>query len=500
MRLGPALAGGVFLLLLNLMASLLSGAQTSSTEDERPSLEQLRQDPRVVEAIALFETWAEAMVAYQQLPDLSVGIVYDQGLVWSRGIGYADVESRKPATPSTIYSICSISKLFTSIGAMQLRDQGKLELDDPVADYIPWMNIQNTFPDGPPITIRGILSHSSGLPRETGHSYWSGPGFPFPTRQEIIDRITHLQTLYPARSYYQYSNLGLTLAGELITQLSGQPYEEYMRVSVLKPIGLTDTTTQLPEAERGKRLSTGYAALQRDGTRQRLPFFQAKGVSAAAGYASTVQDLATFASWQFRVLSGQENRVLSGRTLREMQRVHWVDEDWNAGSHRGLGFDVWRESDRTLVGHGGGCPGYRTHLSIDPKQRVAAIVMINATGVNPNLFTSRAHQIVGGALKAAVESPGKGRSPDPSLQKYVGIYRSVWGEEAAVIRKGELALLSLPGGDPLGSLSQLKKHGKHTFRRVLADKELGEVIRFELDEQGRVTKKWRHGNYSNRVE
>ena len=70
----------------------------------------------MVEAIALFEIWAEAMVAYQQLPGMSVGVVYDQDLVWSRGFGYADVESRQPATPSTIYSICSISKLFTSIG------------------------------------------------------------------------------------------------------------------------------------------------------------------------------------------------------------------------------------------------------------------------------------------------------------------------------------------------------------------------------------------------
>ena len=78
----------------------------------------------MVEAIALFETWAEAMVAYQQLPGLSVGVVYDQDLVWSRGVGYADVESRKPATPSTIYSICSISKLFTSIGVMQHQHRG----------------------------------------------------------------------------------------------------------------------------------------------------------------------------------------------------------------------------------------------------------------------------------------------------------------------------------------------------------------------------------------
>ena len=87
-----------------------------------------------------------------------------------------------------------------------------------------------------------------------------------------------------------------------------------------------------------------------------------------------------------------------------------------------------------------------------------------------------------------------------SLQKYVGVYRSIWGEEAVVIRDGELAVLSLPGGDPLGSLSQLTKQGEHAFRRVRKDKELGEVSRFELDEQGRVTKKWQHGNYSLRVE
>ena len=166
MRLRAALFAGVFLLFLTLSFSPLPGAQSNSTEGGGPSVDQLRQDPRVVEAIALFEIWAEAMVAYEQLPGMSVGVVYDQDLVWSRGFGYADVESRKPATPSTIYSICSISKLFTSIGVMQLRDQGKLGLDDLVADHIPWLDIQNTFPDGPPITVRSILSHSSGLPRE----------------------------------------------------------------------------------------------------------------------------------------------------------------------------------------------------------------------------------------------------------------------------------------------------------------------------------------------
>ncbi len=81
--------------------------------------------------------------------------------------GYADVSRKTPATPSTIYGICSISKLFTSIGVMQLRDEGKLRIDDPVARYIPWSKIKRSDPLGPEIKIEGLLTHSSGLPRES---------------------------------------------------------------------------------------------------------------------------------------------------------------------------------------------------------------------------------------------------------------------------------------------------------------------------------------------
>jgi hypothetical protein len=82
-----------------------------------------------------------------------------------------------------------------------------------------------------------------------------------------------------------------------------------------------------------------------------------------------VEDLAAFASWQFRVLEGDGDQVLSANTLREMQRVHWVDPDWEV--HWGLGFSVWRSNDKTFVGHGGGCPGFRSHLLLQTDDKFA---------------------------------------------------------------------------------------------------------------------------------
>ena len=198
----------VLAILLALAFFAVSPRHAAADHHGAPAGEKLVEHPRVKEAIHLLDVWLEAQWAYEQLPGVSAGVVHDQTLVWSRGFGLANVETETPATPETIYSICSISKLFTAIGVMQLREDGKLNLDDPVSKHIPWFKLQNMSQDGETITVRSLLSHSAGVPRETDHPYWSAPGFPFPTRQEVIDTISQQTVLYPANKYYQYSNLG----------------------------------------------------------------------------------------------------------------------------------------------------------------------------------------------------------------------------------------------------------------------------------------------------
>ena len=467
---------------------ILSGAVLPQT---------LANDPRVASALEVLKVWLDAQRAYGQIPGVSAAVVYDQQLLWSGGFGFADQARKAPATSSTIYSICSISKLFTSIAVMQLRDAGKLRLDDPVGKFLPWFTIKRTAPEGPEITIEGLLTHASGLPRESDYPYWTGPDFTFPTREQIIEKISKQQTLYPAETYFQYSNLGLTLAGEVVAAVSGLPYAEYVQLNILGPLGLTSTTPEMPESQRGARLATGYGGMTREGNRSQLPFFQVRGIAPAAGFASTAEDLARFAQWQFRLFCKGGIEVLKANTLREMYRVHWVDPDFE--TTWGLGFSVMRSEGKTFVGHGGSCPGYRTAILLKPDELVAAIFMSNAMGVDSEGFAQRIYDIVAPAIKEAVKNPSAAKPPDPELKQYLGAYSSYWGEIAMIIWEGGLATMDLPNMNPVKEITKLQKTGENTFRRIRKDEALGEEIVFEMGPDGRPARlKW-HSNYYSRV-
>jgi CubicO group peptidase (beta-lactamase class C family) len=460
--------------------------------------QSLREDPRVVSALRLLEVWLEAQSAYENIPGLSMAVVYDQELLWAKGFGYADREKKRLAAPETIYGIGSISKLFTSIAVLQLRDLGKLSLDDPVVKHLPWFNIKQTFPDGPPITIHGILIHSSGLPRDAAFPYWSAPYSDFPTDEQISKALASQATVYPADSHFNYSNLGFALAGAIVARISGQRYQDYVTQNILVPLGLDDTRTELPEEQKGGRLATGYSSVTREGIQNIMPFFQAKGITPAAGFSSTVVDLARFASWQFRLLEGGKEEILRPNTLREMQRFRWMDPNitW------GLGFSVWSSNGKIYAGHGGICAGYRSQLTLLPKEKIASVFLANSSGVNSWIYAQRACEIVSPAIAEALGSPGAIKQPDPSLKKYEGTYSSYpWGGESAVlIWKDGLAMVDLPTTNPLEGLVILKHIEGNRFRAIGNDGEpAAEETVFEVDGSGKVTKLWHEGNFNLKV-
>lgn len=503
------------MLRLSLPLALLALAGLTAALPAAEPAPPLAGHPRVAEALRLYETWLEAQRAYQQVPGLSAAVVHGDELLWSGAFGVADREAGTPATPETVYSICSISKLFTALAVMRLRDEGRLALADPVGKRLPWFTIAQAYPEGPPVTVWGLLTHSSGLPRESDFPYWSAPEFSFPTRDEVRARLSEQETLYPAAAHYQYSNLGLSLAGEIVAEASGRPYAEYVEAEILGPLGLADTRPDMPEPAEEPRLATGYGALTREGTRERLPPFRARGIAPAAGYASTALDLARFASWQLRVLESGGDAVLDADTLREMQRVHWLEPDWETA--RGLGFGVYRVDGTTFTGHSGSCPGYRSTVWIEPEARFGAAALANASGLGTELYVRRAHQILAPALAEAEEEAEAGAAEDePSattapeapagdLERFTGTYSvQPWGGEVAVLPwKDGLAMLYLPTENPLESLDELRRvepDGGTVFRRVRDDGELGETVVFEEDGDGRVVAFVQHSNRYPRVD
>jgi CubicO group peptidase (beta-lactamase class C family) len=440
--------------------------------------------PRVSQAIAFLDVWLEAVRDYDQIPGLVVAVVAGQETVYSRGFGVADRERKIPATPGSIFSICSISKLFTALAVMQLRDRGLLRLDDPVAKHLPWFRLEGADPLDPPVTIESLLTHSAGLPREADFPYWTGPEFSFPQRDQVIAKLPGQAMLHPAARRYQYSNLGSTLLGEVVAAVAGEPYDAYVRRELLAPLGLASTTPDIPLGERGRRLARGYSALRRGGGREPVPFFKTNGIAPAAGFASTADDLAAFAKWQFAALEARAAApVLSGNTLHEMQRVQYVD--YEAEVVRGLGFGIWRDGGRTFVGHGGSCPGHRSQLLLQVDDQVAVVVLANAQGVDTKHLAQVTYEIMAPALRAARNGAA---ATLPALGAFAGVYDTGFASELAILPwEGDLFAVELPAYEPLRDAIRLRRSGPCTFRRVRRDDTLAEPVEFELNPSGRAT-------------
>jgi CubicO group peptidase (beta-lactamase class C family) len=455
----------------------------------------IAEHPDVASNIRLLETWIESQMAYKGWPGVSIGIVYDQTLIWTKGFGYADLEKKTPATPDTIYRIASNSKMFTSIAILKLREEGKLQLDDPVAKHLSWFNIKNKHPDAPVVTIRHLLTHTSGLPREAAFPYWTD--FKFPTREQIIEKLPEQESIYPSETKWKYSNLAFTLAGEIVSAVSGESYDEYIHGQILEPLGMSSTSVVLSD-EHKSRLATGYGRRVPDGSRQVMPFTDCKGITPAGNMSSTVKDLARFVSWQFRLRESGGNEIVKASTLKEMQRVHWLRPDWKSGW--GLGFMIIHKETRDLVGHGGHVAGYQTDVTISPKEKVAVIVLVNADDANPYAdmpfsIGDRSYEWIAPAITKAV-TPPKIDKADPKWNKYVGKYRDTWADYAVLVMNGKLVLINPTEQDPKAPMLTLTPMAEHTFR-IDGEGwgELGELVVFELGTNDEVVRMKLGENY-----
>lgn len=468
---------------------LFSVFHTGYTQDEKKDYS---------EAFDLIEVWLEAQKDFEDLPGLTVSVVDDQETIWTGSFGKANMEKDIEADPSTLFSICSISKLFTAVAIMKLYEEGKLRLDDPIGEVLPNYDLQQKYPGSGTITIRNLLTHSSGLPREANFPYWTGPDFPFPDREQINEGLKDQETLYPSSTYFQYSNLGLALLGEVVEQVSGVPYDEYVQKNILNPLRLKDTRTELPEDLYGDKLSIGYSAKTRNGERKKVQLFQARGIKAAAGFSSNVMDLARFASWQFRLLDTTTAEILKPSTLKNMQNVHWMDPDWETSW--GLGFSVYKGPDgKKWVSHGGSCPGYRSVIQLNPSAKRAYVAMINAGGENPAKYTKGIHEIL--EKVTSKEESSENRS-EKNFKDFKGYYNSQpWSSEVYVSSWDEkLVLLNLPSDSPANAMTLYKHVEGDSFQRVREGGEPGEILSFERDANGKVYRFKRHGNYTTRIE
>jgi D-alanyl-D-alanine carboxypeptidase len=452
---------------------------------------RIADDPDVLGEERLFSAWVEAQIAYRGLPGVAVGVVSDQELIWSKGFGYADIKAKRPMTATTKFRMASNSKLFTAVAIMQLREEGKLGLDDPVVKYLPWFKAKPAGDDDGPITIEQLLSHSSGLQREAG-DHWSS--FQFPTADELQRLYAERQAAFAPSVRWKYSNLGYAVAGLVVEKVSGERWADYVEQNIFKPLQMNSSSVD----KNVPGLAVPYGRRMPDGTREVLPFVDARGMAAATGVTSDLEDMAKFMSAQFRRGPRGGAQIVSGGSWREMLRVRSVEENWTSGT--GLGFDVKRVKDKTYIGHGGTYPGNTTQTLIQLDDKVGVIVLTNTIDSYPSGIAQQLMATVGqAAAKSASAKPAPTAAWDPAWERFAGLYRGRFEDQQVVLLNKKLVLIT-PNAPNLDNSVTLEPLGGGRFRyeAPTGGGEVGEVVRF-VEQSGRPMRMYTGDSWIDRV-
>ncbi len=381
-----------------------------------------------------FESRLASFVKDNRLYGAAAGIVHGDELVWAAGAGFADVAATRSAGPDVLYRIASITKTFTGTAIMQLRDAGKLELDDPVVRWLPELSGSATPATIGAVTIRRLLSHESGLVSEPPGTDFlaSEPSYEGRAAQNLA-RVAEIFTAVPPNTQLKYCNLGYQLLGEVVHRASGIPYPEYVADRILAPLGMSSTGFEPLEPALAGRRATGYACRAFSDELALAPAMPL--VWAEGGLWSTVEDLAKWLSFQLAAhpdgLAGAEPAepaepadacpaVLASATRREMHKPRYLsDEEWS--SAWGVSWYSVRKDDVTWVQHSGGLPGFTSNACFDRSSRVGAIVLVN--GVADASALAMALGAAGRSLVEAAAPQFRLPAPTPAdLTPLLGVY------------------------------------------------------------------------------
>jgi D-alanyl-D-alanine carboxypeptidase len=395
--------------------------------------QEFAEDPEVQAQIELFSAWMEGQIEYRGLPGIAVGVVSDQELIWTKGFGHADLEADVHMKSDTRFRMASHSKLFTATAIMQLREQNKLRLDDPVTEYLPWFEFQQASDGDSVVTIEHLLTHSSGLPREAG-SHWSD--LEFPTSAEVRELMAERQAPFAPEVRWKYSNLAYTIAGMIVEEVSGMSWADYLQANIFDPLGMDESSVDKEDSA----MAVGYGIRMPDGSRSIMPFVDARGMAAATGLTSTVKDMSHFVSAQFREGNRGQDRLLSTASLREMHRVRMLESTWTSG--QGIGFSVQRRDGKLYIGHGGGYPGYTTTTSIQLDSKVGVIVLTNTNDSNPGQIARELFDTVGDAVAKATMPEEETIEWNSDWERFAGRYRSRNGDSQILVMNEKLVRIN----------------------------------------------------------
>jgi len=409
--------------------------------------------------------------AENRLPSVAAAVVRDRELVWEDAVGLADAESGEDATADHQYRVGSITKTFTAVAVMQLRADGKLELDDPLDAHL-------DVPAHGALTIRRMLAHASGLQREIPGDVWETLAFPR-TTEELMKTLEEAELVLGPGERWHYSNLAYILLGEVVAKLGEMPYEDHVEQRILEPLGLSRTGFG-PEPPT----AVAYRVDPYSDVVHREPMMVERtgGLAAAGQLWSTVGDLCRWASF----LAEPDEHVLADDAVELMTSVQSMADPYRWQRAWGVGLMLSRDGEHVYCGHDGGMPGYVANVLASREDKLGVAVLVNGGNFAPVDVSFQLLRKLREHLP--LERPAWRPSTAPP-EEIAGVLGRWWTEGLEFVlrwhdRRLEARSVDAAEWQPWARFEPL---GDDRFRTVFG-RERGELLRIVRAEDGTPTK------------
>lgn len=453
------------------------------------------------------ETYFDRSRQEWEVPGMAIAIVKDDSLVFAKGFGIRTIGTTDKVNIHTLFAIASLSKAFTTACLGMLVEQGKLDWDDPVTNYVPYFQMFDPYVTRE-MKVRDLLCHRSGSKTFGGDLIWYGTGY---TREEVVKRVRYLKPSYSFRSKYGYQNIMFITAGEIFPAVTGMTWDAYVKEHIFVPLGMKETNTTIRAFEGNTNVATPHTT--HNGKLITIPYRNVDNAGCDAAINSNVYDMSRWIKmWlkpdslanlirpetRFELWTPQTVLPVSMSSARRFPSTHFraAALGWFTSDYQG----------RKIVEHGGGMDGMISKICLVPEERLGFIILTNSISA---LSTAMQYTILDTYLGAtgkdwskellksamdaqkkdsererlAEEARKKDTKPSLPLQGYTGKYRStMYGDVTVTLIKEKLVVTFLPTASFVGDLSHWQYD---SFQIELRDPTLPKgFVTFVLDASG----------------
>ncbi|HEV2132016.1 MAG TPA: serine hydrolase [Longimicrobiaceae bacterium] len=454
------------------------------------------------------DAYIERAMRDWEVPGLALAVVKDDSVVFARGYGVRELGRPERVDEHTVFAIASTTKAMSAASLGMLVDEGKLKWDDPATQHLRGFQLADPYVTRE-LTVRDLLSHRSGLPR--GDLLWWASPY---DRAEVLQRVRHLQPGWGFRAQYGYQNIMFLAAGELLAEVAGTTWDNFMGERLFRPLGMTRSSTTVHALQGMENVATPHERIEN--AVRPIPWRSYDNLGAAGSVNSSVHDMAQWIRLNLNRGEYRGQRLLSDSVVKEMQtpqtviRTDTLAERLYPHTHfraYGLGWSLQDYRGHKMVHHGGALDGMRTHVAMIPEEKLGVVVIANMEPTT--LHVALVYRILDAYLGAPArdwsadllavanrqrreaeqrqdsiaQARVAGTSPSLPLERYAGSYSGeMYGQMQVAHEDGRLVLRFGPSwaGD-------LEHWHYDTFRVTWRDPSMGRsFVTFALNAAGRV--------------